>query len=155
MKNILIKLQDLLLCKFKDDNYKSVTLDGILPHSGRRRKSSLSKSTEIQRAQSFRDRAAKAASKIERPQFKLSKKSLESLYPPDQFDRFGTSNLLSSSPRADSSSFCPNSRMLLYKCPKILAFEDTLETDAAERKCGEIEEDANSVGLISSYESAV
>jgi hypothetical protein len=47
--------------------------------------------------------------------------------------------------------------MLLYKSPKILAFDDTLETDAAERKCGEIEieEDANSVGLISSYESAV
>ena len=154
MKNILIKLQDLFLCKFKDDNYKSVNLDGILPHSGRRRKSS-SKSTEIQRAQSFRDRAAKTASKIERPQFKLSKKSLESLYPPDKFDSFGTSNLLSSSPRADSSSFCSNSRMLLYKCPKILAFEDTLETDAAERKCGEIEEDTHSVGLISSDESAV
>lgn len=148
-------IQDRLICKFKDD-YKTVNLDGILPHSGRKRKSSLSKLTEIQRAQSFRDRAAKAASKIERPQFKLSKKSLESLYPPDQFDSFGNSNLLTSSPRADSSSCCSNSRMLLYKCPKILAFEDSLETDPAERKCGEIEmEDANSVGLISSDESAV
>ena len=140
IKNILKLIQD-RLCKFKDE-YKSVNLEGILPHTRNsftgKRKSSLTKLADLERAQIFRDRA-KVTLKFERPQFKLSKKSLESLYPPDKFGNFGGTRFLSSSPRADSSSCCSHTRMVLYNCPKILAVDDILESDPAERKYGDVE----------------
>lgn len=128
---------------FKKQETAPNNLDGILPNSGKRknsytgrRKSSLSKLAEIDRAQIFRERAKLTTS---RPEFKLSKKNLVNLYPQERFLYFEMPSLFGGgSPRADTVSSASHCRMLMYE-PQILAMDDTLDLEIAERKNEDLE----------------
>lgn len=103
-------------------------MEGILPQIARR-KSSLKKLAEVERAKKFRERARMAS--MGRPQFRYVKKKMENV---TILSLLGMQNpVTSASPRDDISSNCSSCKYMLYMDHKVIV-TDIDDSEMAEHK---------------------